>query len=355
MQVDIKTSDVRPIRQTFSHVARRIGGDKPASRYQEATFDMQPMVNFHYRPLWEPERELYDQRRTAIQMRDWYAFKDPRHFYYGVYTMTRAKQQEGADRQFEFADKRRLIVQADDATRASIQQVLVPLRHYEWGANMNNDYVCAYGYGTAITQPCIFAAMDRLGIAQYLSRLGLQLDGNQGKSLAAGKQAWLELPAWQGVRRMMENLFVTKDWFELFLAQNLVFDGLVFPLIYRHYIDAVSPATGNGLAMLTEFMSDWHDETTRWVDATVKTAADESPANAEQLAQWYCVWRDELLRAVEPLAVLALGAAGPDVLASIRADLDVRAERLGIKARAVAAAPAAAKGVAPAAAAGVTA
>ena len=42
MQVDIKTSDIRPIRQTFSHVARRLGADKPASRYQEATLDMQP-------------------------------------------------------------------------------------------------------------------------------------------------------------------------------------------------------------------------------------------------------------------------------------------------------------------------
>lgn len=350
MQVDIKTSDVRPIRQTFSHVARHIGGDKPASRYQEATLGMQPMVNFHYRPLWEPERELYDRRRTAIQMADWYTFKDPRHFYYGVYTMTRAKQQEGADRQFEFADKHRLITQADEATRASIQQVLMPLRHYEWGANMNNDYVCAYGFGTAITQPCIFAAMDRLGIAQYLSRLGLQLDGNQGKSLAAGKQAWLELPAWQGVRRMMENLFVTKDWFELFLAQNLVFDGLIFPLIYRQYINAVSPATGNGLAMLTEFMSDWHDETTRWVDATVKTAADESAANAQQLGQWYVVWRDELARAAEPLAALALGPAGTDALATIRADLDARAERLGIKSKGAAAAPTAVNPPAPIAA-----
>ena len=181
--------------------------------------------------------------------------------------------------------------------------------------------------------------MDRLGIAQYLSRLGLQLDGNQGQSLAAGKHAWLELPAWQGVRRMMENLFVTKDWFELFLAQNMVFDGLIFPLIYRQYINTVSPATGNGLAMLTEFMSDWHDETTRWVDATVKTAADESAANAQQLAQWYQVWCDELVRAVEPLAVFALGTAGSDALATIRADLDTRAERLGIKAKVAVAAP----------------
>ena len=84
MSVEIKTAAVEPVRQTFSHVARRLGSDKPASRYQEATFDLQSDCNFHYRPLWDPERELYDKRRTAIVMKDWYAFKDPRQFYYGA-------------------------------------------------------------------------------------------------------------------------------------------------------------------------------------------------------------------------------------------------------------------------------
>ena len=58
-------------RHTFSHVARFLGGDKPASRYQEATIGLQPEVNFHYRPLWQPEFELYDKRRTTVVMKDW--------------------------------------------------------------------------------------------------------------------------------------------------------------------------------------------------------------------------------------------------------------------------------------------
>jgi len=329
VQVDIKTSDIRPIRQTFSHVARRLG-DKPASRYQEATLDMQPTANFHYRPLWQPEFELYDKRRTAIAMADWYSFKDPRHYYYGVYTMARARQQEGADRQFEFAEKRGLLAQADPELRESIQQVLVPMRHYEWGANMNLSYCCGYGYGTAVTQPCIFAAMDRLGIAQYMSRIGLQVDGNTGSALDAGRQAWLQHPAWQGVRRTMEKLFVTKDWFELFVAQSLVFDGLMYPLIHRRYVNAHSTASGHALAMLTEFPNEWFDETARWVDATVKTAADESAANAAQLARWYVHWRDEIAEALQPLAALALHDTGAGVLASLVAELDARAARLGI-------------------------
>ena len=328
MQVDIKTSDIRPVRQTFAQVARRIGGDKPASRYQEATIDLQPSANFHYRPLWQPEFSLYDKARTAIVMADWYAFKDPRHFYYGAYTTTRAKQQEGTDRQFEFVEKRGLLASLDTQTLQSIQQVLVPLRHYEWGANMNNCYCVGYGYGTAITQACMFAAMDRLGLAQVVSRIGLLLDGNQGAALEVGKAAWLTNPAWQGVRRVMENTFVTKDWFELYLVQNLVFDGLLLPLIYRHYVNAVNPRTGNALAMLTEFSNDWADETARWVDASMKTAADESPANARQLSAWYVTWRDEIARALEPLALLSLG--DNLALAAARADLDKRAAKLGL-------------------------
>ena len=331
MQVDIKTTDIHPVRQTFSQVARRIGEGKAASRYQEATLDMQPTTNWHYRPLWEPERHVFDVRRTNIVMADWYAFKDPRHYYYGVYTMARAKQQEGADKQFEFAEKRNLFGGLDDAARDALVTALIPLRHYEWGSNMNNTYCCAYGYGTAITQACNYAAMDRLGIAQYLSRIGLLLDGNQGSALEAGKQAWLNDPAWQGVRRVLENLFVTKDWFELFVAQNLVFDGLLYPLMFRHYVDAASPRTGNALAMLTEFMNDWYAETTRWVDATVRTAADESPENRARLAGWVSAWRDEVQRALAPLATLALGEQGPAVLAAVRDEFDTRIARLGIK------------------------
>jgi phenol hydroxylase P1 protein len=333
MTVEIRTTNIKPVRQTFSHIARRLGADKTASRYQEATLDMQPTTNWHYRPLWEPEFHLYDVRRTRIVMADWYAFKDPRQYYYGVYTMSRAKQQEGVDKQFEFAEKRNLLGSLDQATRDSLTRVLVPLRHYEWGSNMNNTYCCAYGYGTAVTQACTYAAMDRLGIAQYLSRIGLLVDGNQGAVLDAGKLTWLNDPAWQGVRRVLENLFVTKDWFELFVAQNLVFDGLLYPLIYRHYVDVASPRTGNALAMLTEFMNDWHAETVRWVDATVKTAVEESPANAELLGDWVGTWRDEILHALAPLAALALGEQAVVTLATVFADFDTRIGRLGVKAR----------------------
>ncbi|GJH14692.1 aromatic/alkene monooxygenase hydroxylase subunit beta [Caballeronia novacaledonica] len=331
MQIDIKTSAVEQVRQTFSHVARRLGADKPASRYQEATFDLQPEVNFHYRPLWQPEFELYDKGRTAIVMNDWYAFNDPRQYYYGAYTIARSRQQEAMEKNFEFVARRRLLSDLSDETKAHIASLMVPLRHVEWAANTNNCFVTGYGWGTAITQATMFHCMDRLGIAQYLSRIGLALDGNQGTTLVEGKARWLDDPMWQGLRRVVEDTMVVRDWFETFVAQNVVLDGLLYPLVYRHIDERITRLHGPGLGMLNEFASSWFDETSRWVDATIKTAAAESPANAALLGQWIAKWRAAVIEALKPLAIAALDDDAHHALEAIAQAFDARIAKQGVE------------------------
>lgn len=331
MQVDIKTTAVEPIRQTFTHVAERLGADKPASRYQEATFDLQPTTNFHYRPLWEPELDLYDVRRTQIVMKDWYALRDPRQFYYGAYTIARARQQETMEKNIDFIDKRGLMRDLPEAVRNKLIFAFVPLRHLEWGANGNNCYCTAYGWGTAITQATMFHTMDRLGLAQYLSRIGLLLDGNTGDSLALGKTLWMEHAAWQGLRRLAEKMMVTRDWFEVFIAQNLVLDGLIYPLVFQRYEAHVSSVRGPTVSLLTDFMSQWFDETSRWVDAVVKVAAAESADNAARLGAWISAWRGELLQALAPYAAELFDDEAPAHLEAIDAALSARVAKLGVK------------------------
>ena len=304
MSVEIKTTAIEPVRQTFSNVARRLGEGKPASRYQEATFDMQSDCNFHYRPLWEPEYELYDRRRTAVVMKDWYSFKDPRQFYYGAYVMNRSKLQDTAEKNFEFVEKRGVLTNLPKGLLRRIKAIMLPLRHLEWAANTNNCSITAYGYGTAITQGTMFNTMDRLGIAQYLSRIGLLIDGNTGDSLAQAKQSWLEDPVWQPLRRLAEESFVVKDWFELFVLQNLVLDGLVYPLVYGRFGSELSQQGGVAVSMLTEFMDVWFTENVKWVDATIKTAAAESPENKQLLSGWVSEWTGSVTEALAPLAKL---------------------------------------------------
>ena len=77
MNIDLQAREITPLRNTFARVAV-YHGDKVASRYQEATLGVQPMANFHYRPTWEPEFELFDTGRTAVKLADWYVLRDSR-------------------------------------------------------------------------------------------------------------------------------------------------------------------------------------------------------------------------------------------------------------------------------------
>ena len=328
MQIDLRTVSITPLRQTYNHIAERQGADKPASRYIEGTMNVQPDVNFHYRPTWDPEHELFDPRRTRLVMKDWYALKDPRQFYYGAYTQARARMQEVAEADFEFVETRGLADRFDDAARRVALDFYVPLRHVAWGANMNGAYQCAYGYGTAITQPCLYAGMDQLGIAQYLTRLGLLL-GTPGE-LEAGKQAWLEAPAWQPLRRLVEDTWVMKDWFELYVAQNVVLDGVLFGLAYKEVDQALSERAGPVVSMLTRFQAEWAQDANKWVDAVMKVAAAESPENKALLSEWYAHWRARVQEALAPVAALGLGSDGAQALERALAAVDARMNKAGL-------------------------
>lgn len=330
MNLDIKTTNIKPRRQTFANVARRLGADKPASRYDEAMYDLQAAEIFHYRPTWEPQYELFDARRTAIKMADFYALRDPRQYYYGTYTIARSRMMESTEKNFSFVEKRNQMAAIDPAWAQKIQDYLIPLRHYEWGANMNNSQITDVGFGTAITQATMYATMDRLGIAQLISRAGLLMDGGSGDSLNEAKIAWMNAPMWQPMRHMVEDSLVVPDWFELFLAQNLVFDGLVYPLVYTEF-DSIGQAHGGApLSMLCDFMVDWFDETSRWVNAVISTAAKESEANRELFSAWFKHWAPRAVGAVKPIAQHVLGSDADDAVARALATLENRAKVLSL-------------------------
>ncbi len=329
MTVDLKTREIKPLRHTYAHVAQYIGGDKTASRYQEGTMGAQPSVNFHYRPTWDPEHDLFDASRTAIRMSNWYVLKDPRQFYYASWTITRARQQDAMESNFEFVESRGMIDLISAEVRQQVLSVLVPLRHAAWGANMNNSQICATGYGAAFTAPAMFHAMDNLGVAQYLTRLALAMSGPD--LLDEAKQAWMADPAWQPLRRYVEDTLVLQDPVELFMAQNLALDGLLYPLIYGTFIDDnIALKGGSAVAMLTAFMPEWHDESGRWVDAVVKTTASESDDNKALLTHWLRNWEERAASALLPIAEMALPGTGRVALDDARQQLRARLGKSGI-------------------------
>ena len=329
MQLDLRTVTIEPRRKAFDHLVRRFG-DKPASRYQEGSYDIQAAENLHYRPTWAPEQELYDPTLSQIRMDDWHDLKDPRQFYYSSYTLTRARQQDGTEMNFTFVENQGLLDIIDADTRQLALDVLIPLRHAAWGATQNNTFVCGYGYGVTFTQPCMYAAMDHLGIAQYLSRIGLLLGGTD--ALNTAKTAWMDDERWQPLRRLVEDLLVVRDPVELWVAQAVALDGLLFPIIYDEFVAGRLTREGAAaIAMLTQFPSDWYAEGKRWVDAVLKVMAAESEANRETLRTWIEHWLIRAEQALTTIAELALGEGAAGALQSTRNALIARLRKSGIE------------------------
>ena len=330
MSVDLKTVDMKPQRLTYAHVSKYIGEGKAPSRYQEATLGAQPEANFHYRPTWDLEHELFDTSRTAIKLTSWYALKDPRQFYYASWTMTRARQQDAMESNFDFVESRGMIDLIPEDVRKRALEVLTPLRHAAWGANMNNSQICAIGYGTAFTAPAMFHAMDNLGVAQYLTRLALVVSGPD--FLDEAKVAWLTDPTWQSLRRYVEDTFVVQDPVELFVAQNAALDGLLYPLIYGTFVDDhIALKGGSAVAMLTAFMPEWFEDGSRWVDSVLKTMAAESDDNKVLLTHWLRNWEEQAATALLPVAELAMPETGRAALDEARQQFRTRLNKSAIQ------------------------
>lgn len=333
MSISISTKELKPLRINYGHISRRLGDKKPASRYQEAVYDVQPTTNFHYPPTWEPDKKLFDETRTAIVMQDWYSFMDPRQYYYTAYVSARAKQQESMEKNFDMLEKRQLLQTVPQALQQQVKQALTPLRHVEYGANMNNQDICDRGYGASITSLASFHGFDRIGMAQYLSRIALLVDGNEDTGLQQAREDWLNHETWQPLRHAMEDIFVLDDWFEIMVAQNVVMDGLIFPLMYERYMQHVTDQGGAMLSMLTSFMNDWYAETTRWTNQLMKVTAAESEENKQLLTQWTQQWLVRLETAVLPIAENAFGdkTLAAEQLAETKQALLTRLAKQGIK------------------------
>lgn len=330
MSIDIKTTKIEPRRVTFDNVAEKLGEGKIPSRYQEVMIGVQQEEVFHYRPTWDPEHDIFDADRTAINMQDFDDLVDPRHYYYGTYVIQRSKQQEALEKNFSVVEKRGLLAAMDAGLAERITKIIVPFRHAEWGANTNNLFIAAYGFGTPMPIAADFQGMDRLGNAQYITRIGLILSNNDPEILDQAKSEWLDEPMWQPLRKLLEDSFVLKDWFELHLLQNFLLDGILQPLLFQHFEGEVVNNGGAAFAMVTEFFVEWYGEATRWTDHTIKTAAGESAQNKALLAAWRDKWLPEVKNAAAPLAEYIFADRSAEVMKQITGTLDARSGKIGL-------------------------
>jgi phenol hydroxylase P1 protein len=308
VQFELRTQVIEPTRKTFQHLIDRYG-DRPASRYEEGTIDIQPTANYHYRPLWDPSKEIYSPDYSALKLTDAYSFTDPRQFYYAPYVTARADLHEAFGQTLDYLDKRGMFQRLPEAWSSLFQDVVLPLRHYEAAGQMIASGAARYGWGTTITQCCAYSAFDRIGNAQILSRAGISFGAGTAEPLDLAKVTWLEDEAFQPLRKHVEQMLVEKDWGKAMVALDVT-DQLIFGLFYTHLDDAALNAGAASYSLVAQHLSQWFFDQRKWFDALYKAWVSDEALGDDNKAVLAEVVEATLATATAALAAVAAKADG---------------------------------------------
>lgn len=306
MQYELKTQIIETTRQTFDPLAKRFG-DKPMTRYQEGTYDLQPVENFHYRPSYAPDKELYDKSYSRLQLADPYSFADPRQYYYTPYVTARSSMHEAFGKTLDYVENHNLMERTPEPWQNLIANVIMPLRHYEAGGQMLFSGACRFSYGATISQCCAYEGFDRVGNAQLMSRVGIALGGGTAAVLKGAKRVWMEDEHTQPLRKFIEELLVVDDWAVGVIGMDLA-DRLIDTLVYRHLDEEAILGGAGSYSLLAQHVGTWYADHRKWLDALYKTwLADEEYAesNKEVFSEAVNTWLPRAAEAIKSLAAHA--------------------------------------------------
>lgn len=325
MPYEIKQNVIDPIRMGFDWVERRLG--RPANRYQEASIEIQAEENFHYRPLWDPAHDLFDEERSRLRLSDWYAFTDPRQYYYFPYNVARSKAAEQLDTSLKYMTDAGVFDNLVEPWKAFFMDLLAPLRHYEYGAQLALAEISRFSYGTTIEQCAIYSAFNHLGNAQQLTKLVLQFPDSL-TALTRAKEHWMDASTMQPLRQYIEDALVLGDWGEQWVALQVCLASYLYPLVFKQ-AEKIGQSTGLGMGgMALRYFYDWYRDDRRWSEELLSVLVrDEKYPNSVVLQEWVKQWQERARTAITPIAAylseLGSNVSAQDLIARYALQLDV--------------------------------
>lgn len=242
------------------------------------------------------------QTGSPLQCKDWDAFVDPRETTYTKYTRIQRARETEVNARFEAMETseydRRLSPEWLDALVDSLPALRYPCHALQ----MTAAYVGQMAPSGRVTLAAAFQAADELRRVEGLARRLRQLQLVRPSMGADAQRTWQGEPRWQPLRKVMEQLLVTYDFGEAFVALNLCVKPILDELIG---IEWATLATAKGdpelAAWLTSVREDtrWHRS---WSAALTRLVIADRPENVEMLVAWVRKWFSIAFQAIDGLA-----------------------------------------------------
>jgi hypothetical protein len=126
-----------------------------------------------------------------------------------------------------------------------------------------------------------------------------------GFSDAGAERVWLEDPVYQPTREYVERLLACRDWGEITIAVNLIFEPLVAAMFGREFLARFAARHGDSITpvILETAEADRRRNRAATLEL-VRCLLSENPANAAVFEEWLTKWTPLAVRAAHAFAPL---------------------------------------------------
>jgi len=266
--------------------------------------------------LFDDGREPYTASSTAIGCDNWHDYRDPAGLWQRPYVAS-ANHTELALARLIPAQLSAGLGSGIDAgwLDPTLSRYYAAWPFVEYGLFLALCYAVREALGDTIAFSIAFQAGDRMRHLQDIVHLMFDLaETRDGFTDSGARDAWMTDPVLVPARENIERIASCRDWFEIVVAVNLVFEPIVGRLMKTEFLARNAPRHGDAVSPLV--LASANADTERHRAATAELVrlvlADQShgDANRAVLAEWLDTWTAESIRAAEALAPLFSAEGG---------------------------------------------
>lgn len=267
---------------------------KRATLYEDVTVDVQPDPTRHLLQGWimsfADGTPSYSEKATAVRSSDWHVFRAPDQEWSRTHYQRQSHIENTIKMVVDNARSDGAPGRFDPGWVGVLQNHFGALKHAEFGLGVALMKAQRDGMTQMINNTILTNASYKLRLSQditlYLGDIGLDiaLDGE------AGKRMWLNDPAWQGVRKVIEAILAAGDHIEIYFAVNVVFEALVGELFRSGFIMRAGPVHNDFVtpAVVSAAASDYRQNlaNTATLLAQLNGDATHGAANKKVMQGW---------------------------------------------------------------------
>lgn len=290
-------STIKP-QKTYWHLEKN---KKIPTSYDIATSHLLPYATKDF-AVNVSVKSWYDryQKGSLFQCSDWEKFADPRKTSYSSYVELQKQKELYVNKILD------IIETSDYDSQLSLEwlqqlEASWPVQRFLFhGLQMVAAYIGQMAPAGRITMTAAFQAADEMRRIQRIAYRMKLLQHTVPTFGVASKTRWESAPQWQPLRQLIEELLVTYDWGEAFIALNIVIKPQLNKLFTLQWAEQARIWGDYNLShILLSFNEDeqWHQQ---WSQSLLDTVLQDKPEVQAVVNSWITQWQEKTLSACQP-------------------------------------------------------